>query len=252
MAEEEYRIAIVRESEYVTIRNATHASGLVVETSSRSRPLRGTSAGNQAQWSEAPDIQTDVRGQLMADATVNRPETWQARFYWWLDPRSWLRAILMLNDTPHSIALGTAIGVFIALTPTVGIQMLLVLLVGLITRPLFRFNQMAGLIAVYLSNPLTMIPIYWFNYRIGTLFSKETVTRAEFIRMFQYEGFSEWWRTITGLFVTVGTPLVVGSLIVAAVGGGITYPLMRLLLQRFHRFGPGPPPEAPVASVENS
>lgn len=171
---------------------------------------------------------------MLTDATVNRPQNWKARLYWWLDPRSWLRAILMLNDSPHSIALGTAIGVFIALTPTVGIQMLLVLLVGLLTRPLFRFNQVAGLIAVYLSNPLTMIPIYWFNYRIGTLFSQETVTRPEFIRMLRYDGFSEWWATISGLFVTVGTPLVVGSLVVATVGGGITYPVMRVLLQQFH------------------
>ena len=32
------------------------------------------------------------------------------RLHWWTSPRTLLRYILMLDDTPHSIALGTAIG----------------------------------------------------------------------------------------------------------------------------------------------
>ena len=65
------------------------------------------------------------------------------------------RSILMLEDTPHSIALGTAIGLFIAWTPTVGIHMILVVSLALFLRA----NKVAGLIAVYISNPLTLAPI---------------------------------------------------------------------------------------------
>ena len=54
---------------------------------------------------------------------------------------SMFRAIVMLDDTPHSIALGTAIGLFIAWTPTVGIHMILVVALAL----LFRANKVAGL-----------------------------------------------------------------------------------------------------------
>ena len=78
------------------------------------------------------------------------------RLRWWSDPRQWLRALLMLDDTPHHIALGTALGVFIAFTPTVGIQMILVLLLAMLVRPFFRFNNVAGLIAVYITNPVTV------------------------------------------------------------------------------------------------
>lgn len=74
---------------------------------------------------------------------------------WKYSPRMLLRSILMLDDSAHSIALGTAIGMFIALTPTVGIQMLMVLCVAFLTRPFFKFNQVASLITVYVSNPLT-------------------------------------------------------------------------------------------------
>lgn len=167
------------------------------------------------------------------DDVVERRLSWRERCTWWLDPRSWLRAILQLDDTPHSIALGTAIGIFIALTPTVGAQMILVMLLAVACRPLFRFNHTAALIAVYVSNPLTMIPIYWFNYKIGTLFVEETVTRQEFLLLFRYVGYQEWWNSLLQLFVTVGTPLIIGSLVVACIGGLGTYPLMMRLLNRF-------------------
>ena len=36
--------------------------------------------------------------------------------------------ILHADDTPHRLALGIALGVFVAWTPTVGLQMVLVLL----------------------------------------------------------------------------------------------------------------------------
>lgn len=142
----------------------------------------------------------------------------------------------MLDDTPHHIALGSAIGVFIAMTPTVGVQMLLVLLISLLARPLFRFNQMAGLLAVYLSNPFTVVPLYWFNYTLGTLYFPSTISKQDFAAIFRYHGLSEWWSAITRLFVDVGVPLLIGSLVVASVCSMVTYPLMLRLLNRLrHR-----------------
>ncbi len=138
----------------------------------------------------------------------------------------------MLDDTPHNIALGAAIGVFIAMTPTVGIQMLLVLLISLLARPLFRFNKMAGLLAVYLSNPFTVVPLYWFNYTLGTLYFPSTISKQDFAAIFRYHGLGEWWSAITRLFVDVGVPLLIGSLVVASVCSMVTYPLMLRLLNR--------------------
>ena len=163
------------------------------------------------------------------------PDTFQLP--WWSDPRQWLRTLLMLDDTPHHIALGTAIGVFVALTPTVGIQMVLVLLAAILARPFFRFNKVAGLIAVYITNPLTVVPLYWFNYKVGTLYFSSTITKKEFAAIFQYDGLREWWTALTRLFVDVGVPLVVGSLVVATICGLVTYPLMLRLLQQVR--GPG-------------
>lgn len=149
-----------------------------------------------------------------------------------IDPRMWLRALLMLDGTSHQIALGTAIGMFIALTPTVGIQMVLVMLIAMLTRRLFRFNKVAALITVYVSNPLTVVPIYWFNYKIGTIYFPSTITKQEFAQLFEYQGFQEWWASMTRLFVDLGVPLLTGSFLVATMGSLMTYPLILRLLRR--------------------
>lgn len=172
---------------------------------------------------------------LMTERPVHRPVSWHSRVAWWLDPRSWIRAILMLDDSPHSIALGTAIGMFVGLTPTVGIQMAIVMVLAFATSRLFRFNRVAALIAVYVSNPLTMVPIYWFNYRLGTLFLEETVTWDEFKQLFHYHSYAEWWNTLKELFVTVGMPLVVGSVVIGMIAALSSYLLIFRLAESVQR-----------------
>lgn len=154
---------------------------------------------------------------------------------WWSNPRTLLRHILGLDDTHHSIAMGTTVGMFIGMTPTVGIQMIIVVIVAFLTKPFFRFNRVAALITVYISNPITMVPIYYMNYKVGTLFYPGEQTAEDFERILQYDSFAGWWETIVNLFVDIGLPLIVGSLIVATVCAVATYPTMRWLLKRFHR-----------------
>ena len=157
---------------------------------------------------------------------------------WWSSPRALLRGILMLEDTPHSIALGTAIGMCIGLTPTVGIQMILVMCTAWATRNMFHFNRVAALITVYISNPITVVPIYYSLYWIGHLMVGGDVQHEQFTRLLEYDGFQGWWDAITGLFVDIGSPLILGTCIVAPLGGLMTYPLMRRTLNAFHRLKP--------------
>lgn len=155
---------------------------------------------------------------------------------WWSSPRALLRAILMLDDTPHAVALGAAIGMFIGLTPTVGIQMGLVMVVAFLTSRLCYFNRVAALLTVYISNPLTMVPLYWFNYKLGLLMvTSDEVSRDAFQGMLEYQGAREWWDTLVALALEVGVPLLVGSLIVATVASLLTYPAMRALLQSMRK-----------------
>ena len=151
--------------------------------------------------------------------------------HWWSSPQKLLRAILMLDDNSHSIALGTTIGMFIGMTPTVGIQMILVVVFAFLVKPILKFNRMAALITVYISNPLTVLPIYWFDYKVGSLLIPGDVSREDFAKILHYQGFEGWWNTFAKLFLDVGAPLVVGSFIVATISSIATYPMLRWLLR---------------------
>ena len=154
--------------------------------------------------------------------------------------RTLLRIILRLDDTPHSIALGTAIGMFVGMTPTVGVQMIIVLCVAFLTRPFFHFNRVAAVLTVYVTNPVTLVPVYWFNYCVGTLFVEETVTYERFASILEYKGFDEWSTTVSHLVSDVGMPLLTGSLIVALVSSFTTYPAMIWLISRVSRMSDDP------------
>ena len=73
------------------------------------------------------------------------------------------RQIFYVNDTPHRIALTFALGVFIGISPFLGIHTVgaffLAWLLGL-----NRFVAVAG---VYVTNPWTIVPIYSFGLWIG-------------------------------------------------------------------------------------
>lgn len=164
------------------------------------------------------------------------------------NPRELLRTLLILDDTNHSIALGTAIGMAIGLTPTVGIQMIIVVVVAFLTHKLFHFNRMAAIVAVYVSNPITMIPLYWFLYKVGACFVESNVTHEEFAAIFTYNGLGEWWETVVALVVKIGWPLLIGTAIVAPLGGLLTYPLMRWLLYYLKPARPEPDSAQPPAA----
>ena len=70
------------------------------------------------------------------------------------------------KDTPHRIGLGMALGIFVGILPIMGIQMTVVAIIAL---PL-RGNLKAAVAGVWISNPITFIPMYWGYYQFGLLF----------------------------------------------------------------------------------
>ncbi len=69
-----------------------------------------------------------------------------------------------LQGSPHALAGGTAIGVFIGLTPTIPFHTILIIFLSLMTRT----SAVAGIIISWLvSNPLTYLPIYYISALVG-------------------------------------------------------------------------------------
>ena len=72
--------------------------------------------------------------------------------------------ILHTDDTPGRIARGLAIGIFVAWLPLIGLQMLIILGLSFILRA----NKLVGLPAAWISNPFTLVPVYYPSYLLGS------------------------------------------------------------------------------------
>ena len=70
------------------------------------------------------------------------------------------------NGSAFFNAKGLAIGVFSGCFPFFGFQTLL----GVFFAKLVRGNIFLAAIGTWISNPLTYVPLYYFNYRIGSIF----------------------------------------------------------------------------------
>lgn len=82
----------------------------------------------------------------------------------WRTNKYYFTRFKRLRGTPKALAGGTAIGVFIGLTPTIPFHTILIVFLAFVTRS----SVFAGIIVSWLvSNPLTYLPIYYFSALIG-------------------------------------------------------------------------------------
>ncbi|MGF1468235.1 MAG: DUF2062 domain-containing protein [Sandaracinaceae bacterium] len=165
--------------------------------------------------------------------------------------------VIGLEDTPHRIAWGVFLGFVVAFTPTVGIQMLLV--VSACT--LLRANKVAGLPAVWISNPITMVPLYYACWRLGSwvLGTNQDPERGRRL-IAQVMGGVDWswsrileqsfWVELASALWSIGGELWLGGLIVGLVVGAPFYPLTYWAVTAYRRRKAAdraaePPPGAP-------
>ena len=61
-------------------------------------------------------------------------------------------------------ARGLAAGVFTGCYPFFGLQIVL----GVALASVVRGNHLLAAVGTWISNPITSLPLYWFNYQVGT------------------------------------------------------------------------------------
>tara|TARA_B100001029_G_C14901931_1_gene361407 strand:- start:181 stop:618 length:438 start_codon:yes stop_codon:yes gene_type:complete len=81
-----------------------------------------------------------------------------------------LSLFLQQDGSPFFNAKGAAIGVFCGCFPFFGFQTLL----GLFLAKIAKGNLFLAAIGTWISNPITYIPLYYFNYKIGSIFLKNS------------------------------------------------------------------------------
>ena len=153
-----------------------------------------------------------------------------------------MHSVLHADDPPARLALGAAIGVFIAFTPTFGFQMLLVVF----TAWLLRANKAVGLPVVWISNPATMGLIYYPCYVVGrTLLGRHVIDHQWWSELKSPP--AGWWPAVEfywSRIVEVATPLWLGCLLVAICLAIPTYygVYHAIRLYRLRRWGQLTPP----------
>ncbi len=76
----------------------------------------------------------------------------------------WINWLWQQEGSPGMRARGVAAGVFCGCFPFFGFQILL----GIGLASLVRGNHLLAAAGTWISNPFTYIPLYWFNYSVGS------------------------------------------------------------------------------------
>lgn len=157
-----------------------------------------------------------------------------------------LRALGKATGTAHQIAFGVAIGFFIAWLPIMGIQMIVAIAICQIVGA----NKVVPIFPVWLTNPVSFIPIYSFNYWVGWKLvggpplSTLAVILAKMIEVPILDSgagrFETWWagvRQSFGELVAMGwdmlLPLCLGSAIIGLALAIPSYYLTRRFVDSF-------------------
>lgn len=168
-----------------------------------------------------------------------------------LKDRKALRFLGRLLDDPfllhlnrRSVAGGVGVGMFCALLPIPG-QMLLA---GVLAIWL-RVNLVLSVVLIWITNPVTIPPIFYFNYLVGTWLLGQMPPGPTFAPTMEW-----FWHQLGSIW----QPLALGSLVTATAAGlagyGVSHLLWRVLVVRQMRHRarrrPARPPGAKSAQAE--
>ena len=120
------------------------------------------------------------------------------RFLFWL----WQQ-----EGSPAQLSRGIAVGVFSGCFPFFGLQTIL----GIMLASIFRGNRLLAATGTWISNPFTYLPLYWFNFKIGSYL----LGGERDVRNFTYLNTQELWDQ--GIFFSIR--ILLGSTVVGIIAG---------------------------------
>lgn len=115
----------------------------------------------------------------------------------------------------HSVAGGVALGVFVGFMPILG-QMFVAAALAI----LVRVNLPLSVMGVWITNPITMAPIYFTAYKVGAWVLEVPVSDQAFTMSW------EWFGTE---FLGIWQPLILGCLLCGLVAAFLGIVLVRII-----------------------
>jgi uncharacterized protein len=127
--------------------------------------------------------------------------------------RDKLRQVVGVKDSPRKIALSFGIGVFVGMSPLLGLHTIL----GIVLAWVLRLNKFVTIVGVYVTNPWTIVPIYtlatWLGGRL--LGMEHILPEIDWHNI----GIPELIRDLEPIL----PPFIVGTIFLGLAGGVIGY-----------------------------
>jgi uncharacterized protein (DUF2062 family) len=140
--------------------------------------------------------------------------------------RDYIKQFFLIDDTPHKVAGGAALGVFMGITPGEGV------LVTLFFAYIFRLNRLAALAGVLAVNMWTTVIVLPVAAFIGGLIFR--VSPQALSNDF-HETLTLGWQYLLSwdIFFQTALPLIVGYVVVAGAAAAVVYfALLYILIKR--------------------
>lgn len=147
--------------------------------------------------------------------------------YSWLQPfREWLDHDELWDFQRDSVARAVLIGIFIGF-----VAPLAQIFLGIVVAVIVRANIAVSVGCTLLTNPLTVVPLYFMAYLLGTLvMDLPAMSWALFKGELLKSG--SVWDGLLSLWHLVGEPLLVGTLTLATTLSVLGYAMVKLLWHR--------------------
>ena len=113
------------------------------------------------------------------------------------------------EGSPSQRALGFGVGIFSGCFPFFGLQTLM----GVFIAKILKGNSILAAVGTWISNPFTYIPLYYFNYKVGSFLLNRDKNFVDFSHITTNELWSQGWY--------LSSRLVMGSICVGLVTGCI-------------------------------
>ncbi|NCO83707.1 MAG: hypothetical protein COZ31_12235 [Nitrospirae bacterium CG_4_10_14_3_um_filter_44_29] len=141
--------------------------------------------------------------------------------------RDRLRNILSIKDSPHRLAMAFSIGIFIGMSPLLGLHTIL----GIAAAWIFRLNRIVTITGVFITNPWTIVPIYTFSAYIGArcLGLKQVIPQINW----QHITFSSFAHELNPLL----KPFVFGTLLMGFISAVISYFIIYYAIKKARSYG---------------
>jgi uncharacterized protein (DUF2062 family) len=152
--------------------------------------------------------------------------------------------ILHVDDTPERIARGVAVGLVVAFSPFLGFHMI----IALTMAALLKANKALAVAMVWLSNPLTLLPVYLPAYMVGRLLVGwvHPASRIEpaqvddlLSSIFSLSAFitrahtGAFWKEVGMVFGKIGLEVTVGGFVLGMLAATLGYIATYHLIVRY-------------------